>query len=66
MPKYKFRLRTLRKVRQARRDERRIALAEAFQARELLDERQADLATEQTELRALQRSACRSSSSSRA
>jgi flagellar protein FliJ len=56
MPKYNFRLETLRKVRQARRDERRIALAEAFQAGELLKERQADLATEQTELRALQRS----------
>ena len=57
MPKYKFRLETLRKVRQARRDERRVALAEAFQAGELLEQRQADLAAEQTELRALQRSA---------
>jgi flagellar protein FliJ len=57
MPKYKFRLETLRNVRQARRDDRRIALAEAFQAGELLDERQAALATERTELRALQRSA---------
>lgn len=55
MPKYKFRLETLRNVRQARRDERRVALAEAFQAGELLDERQADLAAEQTDLRALQR-----------
>jgi flagellar export protein FliJ len=57
MPKYKFRLETLRKLRQLRRDERRVALAEAFQAGELLDERQAELAAEQTELRALQRSA---------
>jgi flagellar export protein FliJ len=57
MPKYKFRLETLRNVRQARRDERRIALAEAFQAGDLLDERQAELAAEQTELRTLQRSA---------
>jgi flagellar FliJ protein len=56
MPKYTFRLETLRNVRQARRDERRIALSEAFQAGELLDERQVELTAEQTELRALQRS----------
>jgi flagellar export protein FliJ len=57
MPKYQFRLETLRKVRQARRDERRVALAEAYQAGELLDKRQAELAAEQSELRAFQRSA---------
>jgi flagellar protein FliJ len=57
MPKYKFRLETLRKVRQARRDQQRLALAEAFQAEEMLAARQADLAAEQTQLRALQRSA---------
>jgi flagellar export protein FliJ len=57
MPKYKFRLETLRKVRQARRDERRLSLAEAFQAEELLVARQAELTAEQNELRALQRSA---------
>lgn len=57
MPKYKFRLETLQNVRQARRDERRVSLAEAFQAGALLDERQAELAAERTELRALQRSA---------
>jgi flagellar protein FliJ len=57
MPRYKFRLETLRKVRQARRDERRVALAEAFQAGELLEQRHADLAAEQSELRALQQSA---------
>jgi flagellar export protein FliJ len=57
MPKYQFRLETLRKVRGARRDERRAALAEAYQAGALLDERQTELAAEQTELRALQRSA---------
>jgi flagellar export protein FliJ len=57
MPKYQFRLETLRKVRAARRDERRVALAEAFHASELLGLRQAELAGEQAELRALQRSA---------
>jgi flagellar export protein FliJ len=57
MPNYKFRLETLRKVRQARRDERRVALAEAFQASDLLEQRHAELAGEQAELRALQRSA---------
>jgi flagellar export protein FliJ len=57
MPKYKFRLETLRKVRQSRRDERRLSLAEAFQAEALLVERQAELMAEQNELRALQRSA---------
>ena len=57
MPQYKFRLETLRKVRHARRDERRLALAEAFRADELLTERQAELATERSQLRALQQSA---------
>jgi flagellar protein FliJ len=57
MPQYKFRLESLRKVRHARRDERRIALAEAFRADELLTERQAELATERSQLRALQQSA---------
>jgi flagellar protein FliJ len=57
MPQYKFRLETLRQVRHARRDERRLALAEAFRADELLTERQAELATERSQLRALQQSA---------
>jgi flagellar export protein FliJ len=57
MAQYKFRLETLRKVRQALRDERRLALAEAFRADELLTERQAELAAERLQLRALQQSA---------
>jgi flagellar export protein FliJ len=57
MSQYKFRLETLLKVRQARRDERRLALAEAFRADELLSERQTELATERSQLRALQQSA---------
>jgi flagellar export protein FliJ len=59
MSNYKFRLETLRKVRQARRDERRLALAEAFRADELLTERQAEVAVEKTQLRALQQSAAK-------
>jgi flagellar export protein FliJ len=57
MPQYNFRLETLRKVRHARRDERRLALAEAFRADELLTERQTELATERSQLHALQQSA---------
>ena len=57
MSKYTFRLETLRRVRQARRDEQRLALAAAFQAGELLHVRQVELSAEQSELRALQRSA---------
>jgi flagellar export protein FliJ len=54
MSQYKFRLETLRKLRQARRGERRISLAEAFRADELLSERQEEVAAEKSQLRALQ------------
>jgi flagellar FliJ protein len=57
MPKYRFKLATLQRVREARRDRERAALAEAFHAEQVLAERQASLAAEQKELRALQRSA---------
>jgi flagellar FliJ protein len=57
MPKYKFRLATLQKVREARRDRERTALAEAFRAEQVLVDRQAELATEEAQLRELQRSA---------
>ncbi len=57
MAKYKFRLDTLRKVRQGRRRQQRQALAEAFRAEQVLSESRAELATEETELRAMQRSA---------
>jgi flagellar FliJ protein len=57
MAKYKFRLATLQKVREARRDRERAALAEAFQAEEVLAERRGVLAAEADELRALQQSA---------
>jgi flagellar export protein FliJ len=57
MGKYQFRLATLRKVRQAARDQRRSALAEAFRAEELLTAKRAELAAEAAELRDAQRSA---------
>ncbi|MCI0333737.1 MAG: hypothetical protein L0228_11010 [Planctomycetes bacterium] len=57
MAKYKFRLETLRKVREGRRMQQRQALAEAFRAEQVLLEQRAELATEETELRAIQRSA---------
>jgi flagellar FliJ protein len=57
MPKHKFRLATLQRVREARRDRERAAVAEAFHAEQVLAERRSELAAEQAELRHLQRSA---------
>lgn len=57
MAKYKFQLETLEKIRRARRDELRAALAEAFQAEHRLAESRADLAAETEQLRSLQRTA---------
>lgn len=57
MSKYKFRLETLQKVREARRDEHRAALAETFRAEQVLAESRAEVAAEAESLRALQRSA---------
>jgi flagellar FliJ protein len=57
MAKYTFRLATLQKVREARRDRERTALAEAFRAEEVLAERRIELAHEEAALRELQRSA---------
>jgi flagellar FliJ protein len=57
MAKYKFRLATLQKVREARRTEQRLALAEAFRAEQVLTENREALAAEAMELRAMQRSA---------
>jgi flagellar FliJ protein len=57
MAKYKFRLATLQKVREARRDRDRAALAEAFQAEQILADRRTELAAESAELQVLQRSA---------
>jgi flagellar protein FliJ len=57
MAKYKFRLATLQKVREARRDRDRAALAEAFQAEQVLSDRKVALSAEADELQSFQRSA---------
>ena len=57
MARYKFRLETLQKVREARRDEHRTSLAEAFRAEQVLAESRAEIVVELNELRAMQRSA---------
>ncbi len=57
MPRYKFRLATLQKLREARRNQERTALAEAFRAEQILAEHRAALAAEQVALRGLQREA---------
>src|SRR6185436_916651 len=57
MAKYKFRLNTLQKVREAHRDQQRASLAEAFRAEQVLAENRAQLVEEERELRELQRSA---------
>ncbi len=57
MAKYKFRLETLQKVREARRDEQRTSLAEAFRAEQVLAESRTEVAAETEQLRILQRTA---------
>jgi flagellar FliJ protein len=57
MAKYEFRLKTLQRVREARRDQQRAYLAEVFRAEQLLAEQRVELAQEQTTLRELRRSA---------
>jgi flagellar export protein FliJ len=57
MSRYKFRLETVEKVRRARRDQSRAALADAFRAEQSLNENRAAIAAEQAQLRELQRAA---------
>lgn len=57
MPRYKFRLEAVERVRAARRDQSSGALADAFRAEQVLAENRAALATEQAQLRELQRAA---------
>jgi flagellar export protein FliJ len=57
MAKYKFRLATVQKVREARRDRDRAALAAAFRAEHVLAERRVALSAEAAELELLRRSA---------
>jgi flagellar export protein FliJ len=57
MAKYKFRLGTLQKVREAHRDQQRASLAEAFRAEQVLAENRAEIAAEEQRLREMQRAA---------
>jgi flagellar export protein FliJ len=57
MNKYRFRLETVRKLRALERDQQRTALAEAFQAEQILADHRAELANERAELRNLERGA---------
>jgi flagellar export protein FliJ len=57
MAKFKFRFAAVQKVREARRNQERASLAEAFRAEQILAERRAELVAEEAELRLLQRSA---------
>jgi flagellar export protein FliJ len=57
MSKYQFRLETLRRLRIAHRDQQRSALADAYRAEQILSERRAELAEEQSQLRNMQRAA---------
>jgi flagellar export protein FliJ len=57
MARYEFKLETLQKVREAKRAERRVSLAEAFRAEQVLAEKGAELTAEEMELRRLQKSA---------
>src|SRR3954463_14922923 len=57
MSKYRFRLETLQKVREAHRDQQRASLAEAFRAEQVLAENRVQLIAEEQELLALKRTA---------
>lgn len=55
MAKYKFRLATLQRLREARRDQERAALAEAFRAEQILAEHRAAVVAEQAAMTSLRR-----------
>jgi flagellar export protein FliJ len=57
MSKYRFRLETLEKLRSARRDELRAALADGFRAEQILSEQRAAVQAESTALRESRRAA---------
>ena len=57
MPKYRFRLETLEKLRIAERDERRAALADGYRAEQILAEQRQAVAEEAATLRESQRAA---------
>jgi flagellar export protein FliJ len=55
MARYRFRLQTLRRLREIARDELRVRLAEAYQAERILADQQSALEAERGELAELQR-----------
>ena len=55
MAKFRFRLQTLRRLREIHRDELRVRLAEAYQAEQIIAQERAALETERTGLADLQR-----------
>ncbi len=55
MARFRFRLQTLRRLREIHRDELRVRLAEGYQAERILADERAALAEERTGLAALQR-----------
>jgi len=57
MGKYRFRLETVRRLRALHRDQQRTALAEAYQAEQVLADHRAELAGQLNELRHQQRAA---------
>jgi flagellar export protein FliJ len=57
MAQYQFKLETLQKVREAKRAQQRVSLAEAFRAEHVLTAKRAELVAEEAELRRLQKSA---------
>jgi flagellar export protein FliJ len=57
MAKYKFKLEALRKIRDAKRSQQRVSLAEALRAEQVLAASRAELVAEEADLRRLQRSA---------
>src|SRR4051794_10285425 len=57
MAKYRFRLETLQKVREARRDQHRASLADAYRAEQIVAENRAQITAEEEALRELRRSA---------
>ena len=62
MAKFRFRLATLRKLREIHRDELRSKLAEAVQAQQILEEQFAQVATEIANLESMRRNAVTCSS----
>ena len=55
MPRFRFRLETLRRLREMNRDELRTRLSEAFQAEQILARQRASVAAEEVELAESQR-----------